>query len=121
MSQYAQVLFDLINAQVEFSTNRLCKLVLWEQANERFWSEMELNPQVQAELDGLLRNVLGIFDNVGCVLPDGVLAYAIKAIPDEGYEREDFEEQEVEITEDEADYADMWTDYLADKRGGPPA
>ena len=69
---------------------------------------------LRSEMEALMGSVLGRFDNVGCVLPDGVLGYRILACPSDPAKPDEYQAlAEVDVREGEEDYADTWQDYLA--------
>ena len=75
MTDYARVLFELIDRDLDtyakgirnrvFSTYRT---IAW--TPEQY---QQLQPLVREELDALVRSILGVLDNVGGRLPDGVV------------------------------------------------
>ena len=72
-----------------------------------------LEASLRSEMEGLIWSVLGRFDNVGCALPDGILGYTILARTHDPTKPDEYEAlAEVDVREDEEDYADTWQDFL---------
>ncbi len=64
-----------------------------------------------------MQSMLGILDNVGCTrVPEGVLGYRIKAVPAIATEENRLKAGEEIDLSDDADYADVWAEYLARKK-----
>ncbi len=120
MNGPAEVLFEQINGQLDHYTKRIRNRVFSEYRDIPWTREQYqvLQPLIRRELDLLIQSILERLDNIGGVLPDGILRYNIQAKPYDLVERTDMplpeiiEKDEVNIREGNADYATMWVDYL---------
>ena len=130
MTNYARVLFELIDRDLDTYAKRIRNRVFSTYRTIAWTPEQyqQLQPLVREELDALVRSILGVLDNVGGRLPDGVVGYSIQAHPDEAeidgasntWHGAAIEQEGLDIGVNNADYANMWSDYLAAKRGDQP-
>lgn len=106
MDETTKILFDLIDKRIQTSTKAVCGRVYAERADVKWTLEQreKLATLVRAELRSTVQGILGIFDNIGSVLPDEAIGWKICRAGDGG-----------DIRIGDADYADMWLDYLREK------
>jgi hypothetical protein len=124
MNAYARTLFSLIDEDLDRSAKAIRNRVFSEYRDMPWAHEQYrvLQPIIRQELNSLVRSILGCFDNVGSVLPEGsgVLGYRITALPYEEVPHESLplpkivHKDEVDI-HDGLDYSEMWADYLREK------
>ncbi len=124
MSKPAAVLFDLFAEQLERHAHKIRGRVFSEYKDIPREHEQyrRLQPLLRQELNDLLYSILGIFDNVGAVLPGEaeVLGYRIKALLYQKLATESnvpmiAVNDEKDIRVDNDDYCEMWMRYLAEK------
>jgi len=115
MNRYASVLFASIDQQLELTIQQIygqmCAMdpsTIMTAAEHR-----QAKQQIRASLAGLIQGVLGLCDNVGGVLPPGILGYSIVARPDDL--AGEAGAAGVDIRENELDYADMWLEHVRAK------
>jgi hypothetical protein len=129
MNLFARTLFELIDKDLD-RTAKAIRNRVFSQYRDMPWTDEQyrvLQPLIRKELNSLVRSILGIFDNVGSVLPENssVLGYTIKALP---YELAPHEEVPLQtyVHKDEVDihddlgYGEMWSKYLREKAGDGP-
>lgn len=107
MSKSATLLFDLVDARLERAVKAACDYIYSERVDVAwtFEQRMALAASVRTELQSTIQGILGVFDNVGAVLPDSVSGWRICRVEDGA-----------DIRVDNADYADMWLEYLWRKK-----
>lgn len=119
MERYAALLFSVFDREADHAAKAIRNRI-FSAYRELPWTRenrYSLEPMVRAEIDDLIQRILGAFDNVGCILPDGVLGYEILALPDDPDAREAMEETApVPIRDEYTDYSDLWWEYLESKR-----
>jgi hypothetical protein len=109
MNDCAKIMFEMIESDLQHRTKDIADHI------QKIYSSESISPQQQRALEVAIRNqldvlawgFLGLFDNVGCRLPDGILGYRIRAIRSVI----DGEAQEIDIRDGETDYADMWQEF----------
>ena len=113
----AQVLFELIDHELGYTAEQM-RNQIFSLYRDKAWTPEErkvLAPVIRKELDSLLHRLLGIFGNIGGVIPDnseGVIGYAIHSYQDAP---DGSVIKGSDISFNEMDYADMWLDYLEGK------
>lgn len=142
----ARVLFDILDERLEEAAKEIKNRVFSAYRDVSWTPEQRklLRPLVRKELDVLMQGFFALLDNVGSVLPEGVLAYRLISVADKDIisvngagvilendedfnsilrDQEDFDdilqtldqEDYKDIRYDHADYEMMWLNYLADK------
>ncbi len=111
MAQSADVLLALVDQELDRTTQRIYTKILsaYREVPPSAAQRDRLRSSIRRELDELIQGVLGAFDNVGGVLPEGVLGFLIVDAQDER-----------DIRTGHTDYADMWLDYLLRKPQAQP-
>ena len=119
MERYAALLFSVFDQEADHAAKAIRNRI-FSAYRELPWTREDryaLEPMVRAEIDNLIQGILGAFDNVGGILPDGVLGYEIRALPDDPDAREAMEDDApVPIGDGHTDYSDLWWEYLKSKR-----
>ncbi len=124
MNSSAVVLFSLLDEELERHARKIRGRVFSEYKDMPWEHEQyqRLQPLLRHELNELLYSILGIFDNVGAVVPEDaqVLGYRIKVLPFQESATESnvpmnaaADEQDIRVDND--DYCEMWLRYLASK------
>lgn len=112
MNQYAQIMFEMLDHHIDSQADRICSGAISQlRADITVEQRQALRAEIRQELETLAWSFFGTFDNVGCGLPDEVLGYSIIIRPSNRVSTE-----EVDMRDEETDYADMWLDFLHDKR-----
>lgn len=103
MGSSSKVLFELIDDKLLYSSKKIKDKIFSEYRNLLFTSEQRnlLEPLVRKELYSLVQEIFGIFDNVGCVLPDECSGWIITSC-----------DSNKDIREGNKDYYDMWFEFL---------
>ena len=104
MNTSDQILFGLIDQKLDDATEAIRKRI-FSVCRDMPWTpdqRKNLRPLVRQELETLILKILKLFDNVGGVLPDEVSGWTINNAEDG-----------TDIAVNNADYADMWRDYLS--------
>jgi hypothetical protein len=115
-NKYAQLLFKHIDRELDRKAkhlrNRIFSLyrdIPW--TDEQYRS---LQPLIREEFELLIRRLLNSLENVGGVLPEGVLGYTITA---SDYDQDGKNIIELPIREGAfPDYGEMWLEYLMHKQ-----
>jgi hypothetical protein len=107
MSEPATLLFDLVDARLERAVEAACDYIYSERVDVAWTPDQRraLAASVRIELQSTIQGILGMFDNVGAVLPDGISGLRICRVEDGA-----------DIRVDNADYADMWLEFLRRKK-----
>lgn len=107
MSESATLLFDLVDARLERAVKAACDYICSERVDVAWTFEQRraLATSVRTELQSTIQGILGVFDNVGAVLPGSASGWRICRVEDGA-----------DIRVDNADYADMWLEYLWRKK-----
>lgn len=119
MNDHAAALFSAFDDGVGFHARHAASLVRGVISAQALSPEQHqaLEVTLRSELEAFTWFLLGRFDNVGCSLPESVLGYSILARASDPSEIGEHKHlPEVDIRENEEDYADMWQDHLADVR-----
>lgn len=110
MKKSAEILFQLIEQRLEYSSTRI-KNVVFSKYRDMPWTPEQraiLQPAIQDELERLVQGVFEIFNNVGGVLPyDEVSLYTITALNGEDAD---------DISDGITDYSSLWLEYLMEKQ-----
>jgi hypothetical protein len=109
MKKSAQILFQLIDQELEYSAEKI-KDIVFSKYKDLPWAPEHraiLQPAVRDELERLIQGVFGVFDNVGGILPDEAPLYTIIAVAGENVE---------DVSDGIVDYSSLWLDYLMDKQ-----
>ena len=109
MNKSAQILFELIDQRLD-DTARETRNQVFSIYRDVPWTPEQrkvLQPLIRKELDTLVLRILNLFDNVGGVLPDEVSGWTINDA-----------DTDTDISIDNADYANMWREYLSHKTQG---
>ena len=106
MNDSTHILFELINQELEGAAKAICNRIFSEYQEISFSSEQRriLQPLIRKELESLIQGILGLFDNVGGILPDNIEGYVICDA-----------QTDTDIRDSNLDYADMWIEYLLRK------
>lgn len=106
MNPSAQVLFELIDRKIDEAAKETRNQIFSMSRNMPWTPEMRktLQPIIRQELESFILQVLKLCDNVGGVLPEEVSGWTICDASDGA-----------DIATNDADYADMWRDYLLRK------
>ncbi len=116
MNDQATVLFTTFDDRINYYTRHIAAGVRKIVSAQALTPEQQkaMNVALRSELESFTWSLLCPFDNVGCSLPDGVLGYSILARTVDPAKPGEYEPlSEVDIREDEEDYADMWQDFIA--------
>lgn len=100
------VFFQLVDQEIATCTTELRNRILSD-FRELPWSSShreQLPPLIRQELNSLFQAILGLFDNIGCTLPDDLLGWKICDARDN---------QDIRVNN--LDYADIWDDLLASR------
>jgi len=119
MNDQAAALFSAFDDGVSFYARHAASSVRKVVSAQALSPEQHqaLEVTLRLELEAFTWFLLGRFDNVGCSLPEGVLGYSILARPSDPFDTGEYKHlPEIDIREDEEDYADMWQDHLARMR-----
>ena len=122
-------MFEMADRHMDSQTERICSRVIsLSKAEVPVEQRRIIRAEVRQELETLAWSFFGTFDNVGCGLPDEVLGYSIKVQPSDDSlkdvdvrdsEHLDFliaQIDEIDMRDDETDYADMWLEFLLTKK-----
>ena len=114
MSPEARILFQQILDGVDSLTRETGSAVrgIIDTSKLPQAQQRELQLALRDKLQSLVWHILGRFDNVGCTLPSGVWGFRILARPYSVDNGTKTSLPEVDIRQGEADYADMWQDWL---------
>ena len=114
MSSEARILFQQIFDGVDSLTRETGSAVrgIIDTSKLPPTQQRELQLALRDKLQSLVWHILGRFDNVGCTLPPGVWGFRILAQPYAEDNGTKISLAEVDIRQGEADYADMWQDWL---------
>lgn len=129
-SMPAQVLFELIDQDIEYRAKRI-KDGIFSEARHLDWTPEQrktIPAIIRNELDGLISDILGTFDDHSFIMPTvpgGPVGYTIHSV----YLAEDGEGREIgyaggsvkegpDIKVDNIFYMGMWRDYLRRKVEG---
>lgn len=117
---HAALFFDVIDKTLNIHAKAIKNRILSQYSDLEWTTDhyQQLQPLIRAELDDFMQYFFGILDNVGSTrVPSGVLAYRLNVIPMQKDEHRHITAlPEVDIREGTSDYADMWWNYLADKK-----
>jgi len=112
---YADSFFATINRELDTYAHHLRRRI-FSTYRDMPWTDdhrRAMEPLLRTELDYVVTQILGIFDNIGCDrVPGGVLGYAITVLPDDTAGMGD-DDMGVPLLPDGQDYADAWRDYLS--------
>lgn len=111
MEPQAQMLFEMIDQELQRTTKEICNRLVVEY-REMPWKAdhyKSLPPLIRHDLDSLLQGILGLFDNIGSVLPEGYHGWNICTKQDKNDIRDNYD-----------DYADMWLKFLISKHNDLP-
>ncbi len=121
----------MADSSIDNQAERICSHVLSQTKAEVVVEQRQaIRAEIRQELETLVWSFFGTFDDVGCGLPKEVLGYNIKVRPSDGlledvdirdYEHlasltEDAEIDEINVRDGEMDYADMWLEFLLNKK-----
>ena len=115
-NRYADILFEQIDKELDNTAKQLRNRLLSRFRDVPWTPEQyrSMQPLIREELDYFMYQFLNSLDNAGCVLPDGVLGFEIRAL-DYG---EHGDISGVSIRDGAfPDYGDMWQEYLIWKQG----
>ena len=111
MENSATVLFELVDQKLQ-STAKDIRNRVFSAHRDMPWTPQQrevLLPLIERELDLLIQRILGVFDNVGSQLPEGVSGWSIID------KRDQADIRVPHVNGASADYADMWLGYLNSK------
>ena len=107
MNNAAQLLFEVLDKRLDYAARDI--------RNHTFtlypdipWTREQygiLEPAIRRKLESLVERLLGDFTNVGVMMPDEAPGYKICNM-----------QTGQSISDNHADYSDMWLDYLMDKK-----
>jgi hypothetical protein len=116
MNEAARVFLELLTVDVSHHASRLAQRIRAQLPPAMLQSmtpeqHRGLIAGMRDELRLVVQSFLGHFDNVGCHLPAGVSGYSIMArTPSSG------PDEPRDIRLGEQDYADMWLDFLYQRK-----
>src|SRR2546423_9348700 len=118
MNQYAGILFQKLKSHVDANTAELAERLVTTCAVGRSTREVQniVEAQIREALKLQVWCFLGLFDNAGCTLPDGVLGYKILASPEVGRGGNLKHGRPVDTRDGEHDYSDMWLAFCSETK-----
>ena len=120
MNKYAKTLFELVKSSIDHNSKALAKrLARVSGAKSRPAVRQRLESQIRETLEQQTWDLLCLFDNVGCRLPNDVLGYRILASPTRKRGHQVTHGRPADIRNGNDDYSDMWLSFCsarADKR-----
>ncbi len=118
-SKYTTAFFRVVDTALDQHAQSLKRRVLAQYQDMPWTAEHyhQLQSLIRSELDELMNYFFGILDNVGGTrVPDNVLGYRLLVTPlyeDDSQNMETL--PDVDLSQNERDYADLWRAYLANK------
>jgi hypothetical protein len=112
--KYADILFEEFNSIADRMSKEIRTRIFSQYREIQFSPEQykQLQPLIRKELDSLIYQLLGTFENVGCVLPEGAIGYEILKFDVD----QDGRTISVPIREGAfPDYCDLWDTFLNEK------
>ncbi len=106
MEDSTRILFNLFDQEVDISVSQIRQRLFSTYQSLPWTNEQrkQLEPILQEELNALIQGMLGVFTNVGGMLPEDVEGFRIIQADNNS-----------DISTDEADYSDMWLDYQVER------
>lgn len=103
----SRMLFQLLDVQLDEAAKSIANRVFAE-CQDLAWTpeyRRSVRSHIRQELNFLVWNILGSFDNVGGVLPDEIEGFKIINKQDN-----------TDVRHEHDDYADMWQAYLGTRK-----
>ncbi len=116
MNDPAAALFSAFEQDIISETKHLASRIRKIVSAETLTAEQHrlLETTLRYELESLTMSFLARLDNAGGSLPEGILGYRILAVMSDPSKPDEYEPlPEVDIRQDEEDYADTWHEFLA--------